>query len=154
MENCVEHHRENNSLPPHLLKQIPQYLADAMPLFLPDFSPCILHADITADHELLSLVDGQWKITGLIDFGDVEVGHIGYEFIATHLDAFDCDANIMRAFLRAYGMVGGMDERFNQRMMAYSLLHRYADFKSLLAKFGEPRNINHLKDLQNCLLRV
>jgi hygromycin-B 7''-O-kinase len=139
MERCVAHHRDNQSLPEHLLAQIPDFLEQASPLFPPDFSPCIVNSDLTRDHLLLSQIGGRWQITGLIDFGDVEVGHRDYEFVALHLDAFGGDAELTRAFLQTYEYPNGIDPRFNQRMMAYSILHRYLRFNEipfLTARYG------------------
>ena len=154
VKRCVIHHRKNNSLPEHLLVQIPDYLADAAPLFPEDFSPCIINSDLTRDHELLSRADDHWQITGLIDFGDVEIGYCDYEFVAIYLDAFDCDTEVMRAFLQVYDYPNGIDYHFNQRMMAYSILHRYLNFQdiaSLTDRYGDLKTVETLEALQAVL---
>lgn len=154
MACCVEHHRANNSLPEHLLAQILDYLENASPLFRDDFSPCIVNSDITKDHVLLSQVGSRWKITGLIDFGDVEIGYRDYEFVALYLDALDCDTEVMRIFLQAYDYPNGVDPRFNQRLMAYSILHRYLNFKDvvfLTERYGDLEGIKTLEELQRIL---
>ncbi len=156
MENCVVHHREHGSLPEHLLRQIPDYLERAMPLFPDDFSPCIVNADLTEDHVLLRQTDAGWQVTGIIDFGDVEIGHRDYEWVALFLGAFDCDAEVMQAFLRAYEHPNGIDLRFNHRMMAYSILHRYLNFKEIVSLTNrcDFEEIGTLEALQEILWNV
>lgn len=156
VKNCVVHHRERGSLPEHLLRQIPDYLERAMPLFPDDFSPCIVNADLTEDHVLLSQTDAGWQVTGIIDFGDVEIGHRDYEWVALFLGAFDCDTEVMGAFLRTYEHPNGIDPRFNHRMMAYSILHRYLNFREIasLTNRCDFEEIGTLEALQEILWNV
>ena len=156
IKNCVAHHREQDSLPEHLLRQIPDYLERAMPLFPDDFVPCIVNADLTEDHVLLSQTDTGWQVTGIIDFGDVEIGHRDYEWGALFLGAFDCDTEVMQAFLRAYEHPNGIDLRFNHRMMAYSILHRYLNFKEIVSLTNrcDFEEIGTLEALQEILWNV
>ena len=155
--SCVPHHRANNSLPEHLLAQMPDYLAKATPLFPEDFLPCIINSDLTEDHVLLSNIDNRWQITGIIDFGDVEIGCRDYEFIALHLDTFGCDADLMRTFLQTYDYPNGIDNRLNQRMMAYSILHRYLNFRDipfLTDRYSDLVGIETLEELQAILWNI
>ena len=157
MACCVEHHRTNNSLPEHLLAQIPDYLESANPLFADNFFPCIVNSDLTRDHVLLSQVGSHWQSTGIIDFGDVKIGYRDYEFVALYLDAFDCDVEVMRTFLQAYDYPNGVDPRFNQCLMAYSILHRYLNFKDvvfLTERYGDLEGMETLEKLQRILWNI
>jgi hygromycin-B 7''-O-kinase len=145
---CIEDYRQRGGLPPHLIDQVPAYLAGSMPLFPDDFTPVILNGDITEDHELVSLAQGRWRITGFIDFDDAIVGHNEYEFTCVHLGAFQCDGELTRAFLRAYDWPGWGDERFSRRMMAYCLLHPYFEFNSWIEQFGGPESVRSLEELE------
>jgi len=154
VNSCVEYHCQKQSLPPHLLEHIPGYLLEAMPLFDGNFSPCIVNSDITNDHILLSVRNDWWEITGFIDFGDVEMGHNEYEFVCVGLDLLACDMNLFRAFLKAYGYEGQIDEKFGKRMMAYSLLHRYIDFRPFIERLGGAEKIESLEELQALLWNI
>jgi len=154
MAGCVETYRQQGGLSPHLIEQIPTYLAESLPLFPDGFTPVILNGDITADHELLSLVDRHWQITGFIDFGDALVGHNEYEFACIHLWTFWCDGELTRVFLRAYGWDGWNDARFGRRMMAYCLLHPFFEFDSWVKKFGGPKRVRSLEELEAQLWRI
>lgn len=148
------HHR--SMLSESLLAQIPDYLADAEPLF-PDTAPlCLLHGDLTCDHILVSLRNGHWQITGLIDFGDVEIGHIEYDFVAAGLDLIAVDQAMRRTclkhFLDHYGH--HLDARFSHRMMAYTLLHRFSDIRPWIDALGGPNQIQSLEQLEEALWQV
>jgi hygromycin-B 7''-O-kinase len=148
---CAGRYRREGGLPSHLIEQLPAYLAGAQPLFPADFSPVLLNGDVTEDHELLSLVDGHWRVSGCIDFGDALVGHNEYEFTCVHLWTFGGDAELTRAFLRAYGWDGWDAARFSRRMMACCLLHPDFRFDSWIAQFGGPEHVGSLEELEDRL---
>jgi hygromycin-B 7''-O-kinase len=151
---AVAHHWRNGSLPEHLLAQLPDYLAGALPLFPPDFRPTIINCDLTCDHVLLTEQDEHWHITGLIDFGDVQVGHVDYEWVALHLSLLEGDRDLLRAFLRAYGWEQVVDERFSRRMMAYSLLHLFSDMRPFVERLGGPERVRQIEELEAALWRL
>lgn len=98
----------------------------------PPFSPVLLHADITADHALLSRTAQGWRITGLIDFGDAMMGHPFYEFIAPL--AFYCfgDPPKSRALLDGYGV--DLTPEVCERLTTYCLLHKFGRIGVFLAR--------------------
>ncbi len=154
MAGAAAHHQRNSSLPKHLLAQLPGYLADALPLFPSDFRPTIINCDLTCDHVLLTEQDGHWHITGLIDFGDVQVGHVDYEWVALHLSLLDADRDLLRAFLCTYGWEQVVDERFSRRMMAYSLLHLFSDMRPFVGRLGGPERVQRIEELETALWRL
>ncbi len=96
------------------------------------FTPALLHADITADHVLLSRSDPGWRITGLIDFGDAMMGHPFYEFIAPL--AFYCFGHpaASRALLEGYGLDATPEN--TDRLTTYCLLHKFGRIGVFLAR--------------------
>jgi hygromycin-B 7''-O-kinase len=98
----------------------------------PPFSPVLLHADITADHVLLSRTAEGWRITGLIDFGDAMMGHPFYEFIAPL--AFYCFGHppASRALLEGYGL--DLTPKTAARLTTYCLLHKFGRIGVFLAR--------------------
>jgi hygromycin-B 7''-O-kinase len=148
---CAGRYRREGGLPLHLIEQLPVYLAGARPLFPANLTPVLLNGDVTEDHELLSLADGHWRITGFIDFGDALVGHAEYEFTCVHLWTFGIDAELTRVFLRACGWDGWQAARFSRRMMSYCLLHPCFRFDSWMARFGGPEHVRSLEELEDRL---
>ena len=151
VERAPEHF-SRQSLPSHLLDSLPGYLARLMPLYPVDMRPCLLSADLTEDHVLLDLVDGHWRISGLIDFGDAEVGHADFDFCVVHQWCFHIDHELTETFLEGYGYP--RDKRFNERMMGYSLLHRFADMRPWLKELGGAERVRSWEELQQYLWHV
>jgi Ser/Thr protein kinase RdoA (MazF antagonist) len=83
----------------------------------------IIHADLTQDHLLGQVIDGHWQTRAVIDFGDAMFGNLYYELAALHLDLFDCDKRLLKAFLDSYGLEADRD--FACRAMTTTLLHQF-----------------------------
>ncbi|MHB1295599.1 MAG: phosphotransferase family protein [Anaerolineae bacterium] len=135
-------------VPQELLRSLPAFLERIAPLYPPAFQPCLLSSDLTEDHLLLVEEDGAWRIGGLIDFGDAQVGHADYDLVCVHLGCFGADKMLLGAFLEGYGY--RRDARFAGRMMGYTLLHRFADLGPegwILAGLGGERSWADWEDL-------
>ena len=83
---------EQSSLPSHLTAQVDDYLARLGP-----FDRVFVHGDIMFRHVFVE----NGRLAGLIDWGDAMVTDRHYEFAKLHLDLFDCDKLLLRAFLEA-----------------------------------------------------
>jgi len=149
IRTAMERHAEDLRSMPHLLAELPDYIAAAEPMVPHGFRPSVLHCDLTADHLLVEEVDGHWRLTGLIDFGDAATGHIDYEWIALHLDAFDCDTALTQRFLCAYGYEP--DDAFAHRMTAYCFLHRFGVMGAAISRLAGARAIGSLRELEQRL---
>ncbi len=130
-ELCVANHRQWNTLPAHLIAQIPRYLA-AHEHFYNPLSACLIHADLTHDHVLGEFQDGKWRMTGLIDFGDAWVGDPIYELVALHLSIFQLDRQLLKTFLAAYTLDSAVRNRFVKRAMLATLLFEFNSFKTIV----------------------
>jgi len=106
---------------------------DLPPLFEPGFRPVLLSADVTDEHILVTQQEGQWELTGFIDFGDAMLGHPLYEFVAPGCCITHGSPHLLRAMLLAYGYVEDQfDETLSRQLMAYTLVHRYVEIPYLL----------------------
>lgn len=147
IDGCVARHAKR-SLPPHLLAQVPDFLASLD--LTPPQALRLLNADITEDHVLLAPSPRGWEIVGLIDSGDAMVGDPEYEFVALALGALAEDRAAFRHFLTAYG-VGAVDPAFNGRMLGWTLLHRFWEFHNTIDRLGGPDAVRRLEELQDAL---
>ncbi|PKL76854.1 MAG: hypothetical protein CVV27_08130 [Candidatus Melainabacteria bacterium HGW-Melainabacteria-1] len=87
---------------------------------------CLLHCEVMPEHILLTEINGQWQITGLIDFGDPMVGLPDYEFGAVCLFFTALQPELRREFLLAYGYApADLGPELAQRLCAAALLHRF-----------------------------
>lgn len=144
---CLDDFQRRGGMPAHLLSQVPDYLAAAAPLFPVDFTPVLMHGDVTEDHVLLSQIEGHWRITGFIDYGDALVGHSEYEFTCVHLGPFARDGQLTRLFLAAYGWDCWDAERFGRRMMAYCVIHPWFRFDDYIEELGGVEAVRSLQQL-------
>jgi len=124
-EICVRNHQEWGSLPKRLIVQIEDYLLPVEALVNDDGPAALIHADITRDHILGSINELGWQTHALIDFGDAMVGDLFYELVALHLDTFQADQNLLKAYLQAYGLSDHQRQDFVHKAMSVTLLHQF-----------------------------
>ena len=111
------------SLQAWLLEQVPQ---------LPALSSRLLHCDLTHDHFLVQQQQGQWRITGLIDFGDAMLAHPYYEFAAPLVfltgNQTNGDVALRHSLLRAYGFAEAeLGPELENHLWSCILLHRFVN---------------------------
>ncbi|GKU84149.1 phosphotransferase [Niallia sp. NCCP-28] len=100
----------HSSLPVHLIDQIDDYLKRIeMPSL--DF----VHGDITWSHVFVK----EKRLSGIIDWGDAMMIDRHYEIGKLHLDLFECDKHLLRAFLKSSGW--NITNDFEHKAMALSL---------------------------------
>jgi aminoglycoside phosphotransferase (APT) family kinase protein len=90
-------------LAPHLLAEVPAYLArfPDEARFDASVAPCFLHADLHHDHLFLDPATGH--LTAVIDWGDVLEGDRWYDFGALVTGSFRTDRAMIDACYEAYG---------------------------------------------------
>ncbi len=124
------------------------FFAQLPPLSEPGFQPVLLSADVTDEHILVSLRDGMWDMTGFIDFGDAMLGHSHYEFAAPGCCITRRSPRLQRAMMRAYGYPEDqLETTLADRLMAYTLIHRYINVPELLKMLDLPQSVSleHIK---------
>jgi hygromycin-B 7''-O-kinase len=115
---------------PEWLERLPQYIAERLPLLRKDQQQVFLHGDIHAGNLLLAEEEGQWRITGLIDFGDSLCGFKEYEFIAPGVLMAPGNAHLQRAMLFAYGYrQSELDLVLRARLMLLTILYECSDLR-------------------------
>jgi hypothetical protein len=83
---------ERSSLPPHLVEQVKEYVAQLGP-----FDRVFVHGDLVAQHVFVQ----NGRLTGIIDWADAIVTDRHYELIQVFRDTFDCNKTLFRVFLEA-----------------------------------------------------
>ena len=121
-----------------------EYLA-ANAAFIQGRAEHFIHADLTGDHLLGRLENGHWKTRAVIDFGDAMLGNLYYELAALHLDLFQCDQHLLRAFLEAYSLPPGPD--FVRKAMVTSLLHQFDLYGPLFERIPQLNKIHTMEEL-------
>lgn len=151
MQNCQLHHRAKG-VGERWLEQIPDYLAYASPLYPPDYTPQLLSTDIHEYHLLVEPGQDGWQLCGLFDFDDARIGFREYDFSSVGLFMMRGRPDLLRLFLQAYGYTGEqLDKRLTQRLMAYTLLHRYRDLNWILEELVANPAIDTLEVLAEAI---
>ena len=89
----------------------------------------ITHADLYFDHLLVSDTGGRWHVAGVIDFGDAVVAPREYDLVNPLLWLFRGEREPLHAMMEAFGYASvDLDEAFAQRMLAWSVTHRFPRF--------------------------
>ena len=87
--------------------------------------PCLLHGDLTEDHLLVQRQNGRWRIAGLIDWADSEVGDQNYEWVTLWFSICRRDPVLLRAFMEGYDNGRGAEVISVERLLAFLFLHRF-----------------------------
>ena len=149
--SCADDYARGGGMPPPLLEGIAAYLPPTETLIDQSRQPCLLHGDLNEDHVLGRFERGRWQITGIIDFGDAQVGDPLYELVALHLGAFRCNKQLLRTFLGAYGSTDGQPEHFAAHMMRLTLLHEFTVLGRVFEEFPLARTVRSLAELATLL---
>ena len=151
MATCLERQAAAGA-PPAWLAEMAAFLGDLPALFEPGFQPVLLNADLNPEHLFCEETPQGWQITGVIDFGDAMLGHPCYEFVAPGFITRRAPA-LRRAMLLSYGYAPqALDASLSRRLMAYTLLHRFASLPDWLGLFEEDTPAD-LEEMQEALWR-
>jgi hygromycin-B 7''-O-kinase len=98
-----------------------------------DDSPiAFLHGDLAPENCLVTSHNGEWKFSGVFDFGNAFHGRTTFDLTAATVLMAPLDAETLREFLFGYGRDAIWLERQRQRLMAYTLLHPLGNAAALL----------------------
>ncbi len=135
---CIARHREQG-VSDHWLQQIPAFLAQAAPLYPPDFHPAIVSGDTHQYHLFVQQQSEHDHLSGLFDFDDARLGFAEYDLAAAALLMMARRPTLLRPFLLRYGYPEAtLNTALSRRLLAYTLLHRYRPFNWVRADFGDP----------------
>ncbi|MDQ5875013.1 MAG: phosphotransferase [Actinomycetota bacterium] len=142
---------EQSSLPPHLIAQIDDYLAQ-----LQSFDRVFVHGDLVSTHAFVE----HGRLTGIIDWGDAMVTDRHYELIQLHRDVFRCDKALLQVFLEA--SIWPVDKDFPRQAMGLALYrqaqglaqHHTMDVFEPIAALFPLQEIGTLDDLATELFAV
>lgn len=140
-----------SSLPPHLTAQVKDYLSRLGPS-----DPVLVHGDIMFRHVFVN----NGRLSGIIDWGDAILTDRHYEFAKMHLDLFNGDKTVLRAFLNASNWP--VDKDFAQKAMGHALYrqahglaqHPTIDVFYMLPEWLPLQDITTLDELANELFSV
>ena len=126
------------------LEQIDDFLS---PLELSE-DGVFLHTELMRDHLLVAERGGKWQFSGLFDFAESMTLPHEYEFASVGLFVTSGDAELLRSYLLAYGYEESeLNLEFSRRLLAFTLLHSYANLSWYLSFMAPPAGATKLDDL-------
>lgn len=109
--------------------------------------------------------NGIWEPVGLLDFGDVRLGHRIYELMPIHIDVFKLDSyaqcpcyshcnasrSLTMEYLTAYGLEFYDRDTFIYKAMCFTILHSQDAFRSIFNHKPELFTIEDIHELARAI---
>ena len=154
IEGCHARHARLG-LPPKFLDGLDDILREATTLVPLDASPVILTGEYIPENFLLSSEGGNWRLSGLIDFGDVMTGWGEYDLLGPSAFMTAGMPRRVRSLFAGFGYSkADIDFTMKRRLMALMLLHRASDPVSHICIEDWQRKAGNLLELQELLWPV
>jgi hygromycin-B 7''-O-kinase len=127
IEGCRARH-ERLGLPQRYLDGLDDIVRDAAALIPMDSAPVILTGEYIPENFLLSRENAGWRLSGLIDFGDVLTGWGEYDLLGPSAFMTAGIPRRVRSLFEGFGYSrADMNSTLKRRLMALLLLHRASD---------------------------
>ncbi|MED1201768.1 aminoglycoside phosphotransferase family protein [Heyndrickxia acidicola] len=131
LEQMVEYHQKAG-LDEKLLMQLKEYVDSSIIQFNP--KEVLLTGEYTPFNLFMNQVEGNWRLTGVIDFADCFLGDPHYDLLGPILFMFKGNKEWISHFLDAYGIKeGSRTAMFQKKLIVYTLLHRFSDLNAFMA---------------------
>lgn len=154
IEACHARHARLG-LPPKFLDGLDDILREATTLVPLDAPPVILTGEYIPENFLLSSEGGNWRLSGLIDFGDVMTGWGEYDLLGPSAFMTAGMPRRVRSLFSGFGYLkADIDFTMKRRLMALMLLHRASDPVSHICIEGWQQKAADLFELQELLWPV
>jgi hygromycin-B 7''-O-kinase len=153
IEGCHARHARLG-LPPKFIDGLDDILRDAATLIPLDAPAVILTGEYIPENFLLSSEGGNWRLSGLIDFGDVMTGWGEYDLLGPSAFMTAGMPRRVRSLFSGFGYSKDIDFTLKRRLMALMLLHRASDPVSHICIEGWQQKAADLFELQELLWPV
>ena len=151
IEGCRARH-ERLGLPRKFLDGLDDLLAEAEALVALEAPPVILTGEYIPENFLLDCDDGGWRLSGLIDFGDVMTGRGEYDLLGPSAFMTAGMPRRVRSLFEGFGYSRAeANFALKRRLMALMLLHRSSDPVAHICIEGWQDKAGDLHELQELL---
>jgi hygromycin-B 7''-O-kinase len=117
--------------------------------------PVILTGEYIPENFLLSCEGGGWRLSGLIDFGDVMTGWGEYDLLGPSSFMTAGMPRRVRSLFEGFGYsIADVDPPLKRRLMTLALLHRASDFVRQICIEDWQEKAGDLFELQELLWPV
>jgi hygromycin-B 7''-O-kinase len=148
---CRARH-ERFGLPQKFLDGLDELLSDAMGLIALDGPPVILTGEYIPENFLLSRDNAGWRLSGLIDFGDVMTGRGEYDLLGPSVLMAGGMPRRVQSLFAGFGYAASnITPDLTRRLMALMLLHRFGNPTRQICIEGWQHRAANLHELQDLL---
>ena len=142
-------------LPEKFLGGLDGFLADTVPLIPMRAPPVILIGEYIPENFLLGCEAGDWRLSGLFDFGDVLTGWGEYDLLGPSAFMTAGMPRRVRSLFEGYGYAAAdCGPALRRRLMALLLLHRASDPVRHIAIEGWQERAGNLFELADLIWPV
>ncbi|SDI58438.1 MULTISPECIES: aminoglycoside phosphotransferase family protein [Bradyrhizobium] len=142
-------------LPPKFLDGLDDLLREVPTLIPLDTPPVILTGEYIPENFLLSRDGANWRLSGLIDFGDVMTGWGEYDLLGPSAFMAAGKPRRVLSLLEGFGYSAAyIDATLKRRLMALMLLHRASDPLRHICIEGWQHQVGDLRELQDLVWPV
>ncbi|HZC97344.1 MAG TPA: aminoglycoside 3'-phosphotransferase/choline kinase family protein [Bradyrhizobium sp.] len=154
IEGCRARHARLG-LPQKFLQGLDELLHDAATLIPLDQPPVILTGEYIPENLLLCQDSAGWRLSGLIDFGDVMTGWGEYDLLGPSAFMTAGMPGRVRSLFEGFGYQrADIDWTLKRRLMALMLLHRASDLNAHICIEDWQQKAGDLFELQELLWPV
>jgi hygromycin-B 7''-O-kinase len=151
IEGCHARH-QRLGLPRKYLDGLDAFLRDAADLIPLQAPPVILTGEYGPENFLLTCETGDWRLSGLIDFGDVFTGWGEYDLLGPSVFMTAGMPRRVRSFLSGFGYSrADVTPALTRRLMTLALLHRFSDLSRQICIEGWQQKADDLFELERLL---
>jgi hygromycin-B 7''-O-kinase len=149
-EECIPEMRRSG-VSDGLIADVDAYLEEAFALLANDTELRLLHGDLDAINLLAEHQGGQWRITGLVDWGDIKLGPIAHEFISPRIHMYRAEAGMLERWYEGYGFTpGALTPELKQNLMARTMLYYAGEFGAILDQVPGARECQSWAEVAEC----
>jgi hygromycin-B 7''-O-kinase len=142
-------------LPQKFLDGLDEILREAATLFPLDKPPVMLVGEYIPENFLLSRDNAGWRLSGLIDFGDVMTGWGEYDLLGPSAFMTAGHPRRVRSLFEGFGYSSAdIDPALKRRLMALMLLHRSSNLNAHICIEDWQQKAGDLFELQELLWPV
>lgn len=129
-----------------ILERLPEYLEENLKLLPTDNSTVFLHGDIHFGNLRFIETNGNWRISGLLDFADSLAGYYEFDFLAIGVLMIQGQDELQREFFRAYGYADSdINETLRRRLMLLTILYECSDLRRYALRL-KPEAVDYTLD--------
>jgi hygromycin-B 7''-O-kinase len=151
IEGCRARH-ERFGLPQKFLDGVDELLRNAAGLIALDGPPVILTGEYIPENFLLSRDGAGWRLSGLIDFGDVMTGRGEYDLLGPSALMAGGMPRRVKSLFAGYGYAASdITPDLKRRLMALMLLHRFGNPTRQICIEGWQQKAANPDELQDLL---